>query len=90
MPTGCSLPAMPPTMTWPERHRPDNPMLDILAITGPIYLCIALGYLATRGGLFERSVSWVDVGVSVAMSILLVVLGFWTFSRLERSVLKEI
>ena len=43
-----------------------------------------------RGGLFERSVSWVDVGVSVAMSLLLVVLGFWTFSRLERSVLKEI
>ena len=30
-------------------------MLDILAITGPIYLCIALGYLATRGGLFERA-----------------------------------
>ena len=30
-------------------------MLDILAITGPIYLCIALGYLATRGGLFDRA-----------------------------------
>lgn len=30
-------------------------MLDILAITGPIYLCIALGYLATRHGLFERA-----------------------------------
>ena len=29
-------------------------MLDILAITGPIYLCIALGYLTTRGGLFDR------------------------------------
>ena len=29
-------------------------MLDILAITGPIYLCIALGWLATRTGLFER------------------------------------
>jgi ABC-2 type transport system permease protein len=43
-----------------------------------------------RGGLFERSVSWVDVGVSVVMSLLFVVLGFWTFSRLERSVLKEI
>lgn len=43
-----------------------------------------------RGGLFERSVSWVDVGVSAAMSLLFIVLGFWTFSRLERSVLKEI
>ena len=43
-----------------------------------------------RGGLFERSVSWVDVGVSVAMSLLFIVVGFWTFSRLERSVLKEI
>ena len=30
-------------------------MLDILAITGPIYLCIALGYFATRGGLFDRA-----------------------------------
>ena len=30
-------------------------MLDILAITGPIYLCIALGYLATRLGLFDRA-----------------------------------
>ncbi|QBM27633.1 MULTISPECIES: AEC family transporter [Hydrogenophaga] len=29
-------------------------MLDILAITGPIFLCIALGYLTTRGGLFDR------------------------------------
>ncbi|OPF61977.1 AEC family transporter [Hydrogenophaga sp. H7] len=29
-------------------------MLDILAITGPIFLCIALGYLITRGGLFDR------------------------------------
>lgn len=29
-------------------------MLDILAITGPIFLCIALGYLTTRGDLFDR------------------------------------
>ena len=30
-------------------------MLDILAITGPIYLIIGLGYLATRQGVFERA-----------------------------------
>ncbi len=30
-------------------------MLDILAITGPIYLTIALGWLTTRAGLFERA-----------------------------------
>jgi predicted permease len=29
-------------------------MLSILAITGPIYLAIALGYLTTRWGVFER------------------------------------
>ena len=29
-------------------------MLDILSITGPIYITIALGWLATRAGLFER------------------------------------
>jgi predicted permease len=30
-------------------------MLDILAITGPIYLAIALGYATTRWGVFERA-----------------------------------
>jgi predicted permease len=30
-------------------------MLDILAITGPIYLAIALGYVTTRWGVFERA-----------------------------------
>ena len=29
-------------------------MIDILAITGPIYLAIGLGYVATRWGVFER------------------------------------
>ena len=29
-------------------------MLDILAITGPIYLCIALGYVCTRTGVFSK------------------------------------
>lgn len=43
-----------------------------------------------RGGLFERSVAWGDVGISAVMSIGLVVLGFVVFTRLERSVLKEI
>ncbi len=30
-------------------------MLDILAITGPIYFSIAVGYLATRFGLFAKT-----------------------------------
>lgn len=30
-------------------------MLDILAITGPIYLVMAIGYLTTRAGLFARA-----------------------------------
>lgn len=30
-------------------------MPDVLAITGPIYLCLALGWLATRAGLFARA-----------------------------------
>lgn len=30
-------------------------MLDILAITGPIYLCIALGFGVTRWGLFAKA-----------------------------------
>ncbi len=43
-----------------------------------------------RGGLFARSVSWVDVGISLVICIVLLVAGFWTFARLERAVLKEI
>lgn len=30
-------------------------MLEVLAVTGPIYLVVAVGYLATRAGLFERA-----------------------------------
>jgi len=30
-------------------------MLDILAITGPIYLCIVLGFVVTRMGLFAKA-----------------------------------
>lgn len=30
-------------------------MLDVLAITGPIYLAIAIGYAATRAGLFAKA-----------------------------------
>lgn len=30
-------------------------MLDILAITGPIYFCIAIGFAATRWGLFAKA-----------------------------------
>ena len=43
-----------------------------------------------RGGLFARGVSWVDVGISAGVTAVLFVVGFWTFSRLERTVLKEI
>ena len=44
-----------------------------------------------RGGLFARGVSWVDVGISAGMSpSCCSSSGFWTFSRLERTVLKEI
>jgi len=43
-----------------------------------------------RGGLFARQVSWVDVGISVAISVTLCVAGLVAFARLERSVLKEI
>ena len=58
-----------PTRCWPRASREapaDSPppetapgyvfhMLDILAITGPIYITIALGYFLTRRGLFARA-----------------------------------
>ncbi len=43
-----------------------------------------------RGGLFARQISWFDVGISTAITLVLLVAGFWLFARLERTVLKEI
>ena len=43
-----------------------------------------------RGGFFERSVHWGSVGISVLVTLALCALGGLVFSRLERSVLKEI
>jgi ABC-type polysaccharide/polyol phosphate export permease len=43
-----------------------------------------------RGGLFERGVSWVDVGVSAGIALVALVAGITVFQRLERAVLKEI
>lgn len=48
MQTGC----------WPRRKRwtrrkTERPLLDILTITGPIYLCIAAGFASVRWGLFS-------------------------------------
>jgi ABC-2 type transport system permease protein len=60
--------------------------LRVVLLFNPLNGILAL----YRGGLFDRGVSWVDVGVSVTMSILLFVAGFWVFARLERTVLKEI
>lgn len=38
--------------------RPEQPLpavLNILAVTGPIFAAIALGYVSTRAGLFARA-----------------------------------
>lgn len=43
-----------------------------------------------RGGLFDRSINWLEVGVSVGVSVVLFVVGLMVFARLERAVLKEI
>lgn len=43
-----------------------------------------------RAGLFERGVSWVDVGMSVVTTLIVLGLGITVFRRLERAVLKEI
>jgi ABC-2 type transport system permease protein len=43
-----------------------------------------------RGGLFERPVNWLDVGVSALVTVVLLVSGVRLFARLERAVLKEI
>jgi ABC-2 type transport system permease protein len=62
-----------------------GPLRDIL-IVNPLNGILSL----YRAGLFDQPVAWPQVAVSAAMSVVLLVLGFWAFARLERAVLKEI
>lgn len=43
-----------------------------------------------RAGFFAGEVQWATVGISTASSVFLLVVGWWVFARLERTVLKEI
>lgn len=43
-----------------------------------------------RAGFFPEPVKWEAVGVGIVVSAIIFVLGAWTFSRLEKPVLKEI
>lgn len=54
-------------------------MLDILVITGPIYLCILAGWLFTRFGMFRRSD--MDIIGSFVMNVALPALIFLSIAR---------
>lgn len=61
----------------------------------PFDLIFALNPLAgvfelCRAGFFPGPVQWGQVGLSVATSAVLLLVGWWVFARLERTVLKEI
>jgi ABC-2 type transport system permease protein len=43
-----------------------------------------------RAAFFPEELNWAVVGVSAAMSMLILIVGLWVFTRAERSVLKEI
>ncbi|BDU10568.1 hypothetical protein AINA4_04890 [Aurantimicrobium sp. INA4] len=43
-----------------------------------------------RAAFFPEELNWSVVGISAAMSVIILGLGIWVFSRAERSVLKEI
>jgi len=43
-----------------------------------------------RAGFFPGEVQWSHVGLSTLTSLALLLLGWWLFARLERTVLKEI
>ncbi|WP_435520809.1 ABC transporter permease [Agromyces larvae] len=43
-----------------------------------------------RAGFFPQELNWFDVGVSAAMSLLILAVGLWVFRSSERQVLKEI
>lgn len=60
-------------------------MFDILAITGPIYLCIAAGFLATRFGVFSKA----DMRV-LGKFVLNVALPALLFSAVSQRPLREV
>ncbi|MDH6422915.1 ABC transporter permease [Aurantimicrobium minutum] len=43
-----------------------------------------------RAAFFPEELNWAVVGVSAAMSVVILIAGLWVFTRAERSVLKEI
>ncbi|GAB4359798.1 MAG: AEC family transporter [Oricola sp.] len=60
-------------------------MLDVISVTGPIYITIAIGYLATRFGLFESS----DMR-SLGRYVLYLALPMLLFRALSRKSVTEI
>jgi ABC-2 type transport system permease protein len=62
-----------------------DPMKPLLALN-PLNGILSL----YRGGLFERGIAWVDVGVSAGITVAFLLVGLRLFARLERPVLKEI
>jgi malonate transporter len=60
-------------------------MLEILAITGPTYIIIALGYLCTRGGLFSK----LDMRV-LGKFVLNIALPALLFNALSQRSLREV
>ncbi|APW42073.1 AEC family transporter [Rhodoferax saidenbachensis] len=60
-------------------------MLEILAVTGPTYVIIALGYLCTRGGLFSKT----DMRV-LGKFVLNIALPALLFNALSQRSLREV
>jgi hypothetical protein len=60
-------------------------VIPILAITGPIYMAIALGYATTRGGLFAR----VDMRV-LSQFVIKLALPAMLFNALSQRQIAEI
>jgi ABC-2 type transport system permease protein len=43
-----------------------------------------------RSSFFPQELNWADVGRSAIVTVIIFVIGVWTFNRLERPMLKEI
>jgi ABC-2 type transport system permease protein len=59
---------------------------DVLFAVNPLAGVLEL----IRAGFFPGLVNWTHVGLATAVSVLFLLVGWWVFARLERTILKEI
>lgn len=74
--------ASPVVFAVPDVPRPWSTLFALNPMSGIFELC--------RAGFFPGHVDWIHVGLATVISVVVLVIGWAVFARLERTVLKEI